>query len=370
MTMFSFTRFCLRVLADLNEIIRRLKRNVILTMAIVPKCGISQLAGIKLRANQHDGPTGTTFFNYSSLLTLAAILQAEPKSSDPRDAGQAWPIEDPALREGPGFSRQDKMYNPQQTTKTDTYITVRDLTMAYGSFVVMKGLNFTINRGDIFIIMGGSGCGKSTLMKIMVGLKEPAKGQVFYDDLSFWETDLSHREHIMKHIGILYQYGALWSSMTLAENVAFPLEEYTDLEHKEILELVSLKLAMVGLAGFEDFYPSEISGGMRKRAALARAIALDPDILFFDEPSAGLDPVSAKRLDDLILELRDSLGATIIVVTHELASIFAIGNNSVFLDPETRTMIAQGNPRMLLENSRDPKVLNFLMRGKAEGHKS
>lgn len=258
------------------------------------------------------------------------------------------------------------MANPQQTT-SDPYITIRDLTMAYGSFVVMKNLNFTIDRGDIFIIMGGSGCGKSTLMKIMVGLKEPAKGQVLYNDLSFWEADLSARKNIMKHIGILYQYGALWSSMTLAENIAFPIEEYTDLDHNEIWELVSLKLAMVGLSGFEGFYPSEISGGMRKRAALARAIALDPDILFFDEPSAGLDPVSAKRLDDLILELRDSLGATIIVVTHELASIFAIGNNSIFLDPETKTMIAEGNPRMLLENSRDPKVLNFLRRGNTKG---
>ncbi len=240
--------------------------------------------------------------------------------------------------------------------------------MAYGSFVVMKDLNFTIDRGDIFIIMGGSGCGKSTLMKIMVGLKEPAKGQIFYNDLSFWQADVYHRKNMMKQIGILYQYGALWSSMTLSENVAFPLEEYTKLGHREIRELVSLKLSMVGLSGFEDFYPSEISGGMRKRAALARAIALDPDILFFDEPSAGLDPVSAKRLDDLILELRDSLGATIIVVTHELASIFAIGNNSIFLDPETRTMIAQGNPRMLLENSQEPKVLNFLMRGDTKGH--
>lgn len=259
------------------------------------------------------------------------------------------------------------MYSPQQAIHSDPYITVRDLTMAYGSFVVMKDLNFTIDRGDIFIIMGGSGCGKSTLMKIMVGLKEPEKGQVFYNDLSFWEADLSDRKKIMKHIGILYQYGALWSSMTLSENVAFPLEEYTELDHHEIRELVSLKLAMVGLAGFEDFYPSEISGGMRKRAALARAIALDPDILFFDEPSAGLDPVSARRLDDLIIELRDSLGATIVVVTHELASIFAIGNNSVFLDPDTRTMIAQGNPRMLLENSQDPKVLNFLMRGDTKG---
>lgn len=260
------------------------------------------------------------------------------------------------------------MSDPKQTTKSGPYITVRDLTMAYDNFVVMKDLNFTIDRGDIFIIMGGSGCGKSTLMKIMVGLKEPAKGQIFYEDLSFWEADLYQRKNILKQIGILYQYGALWSSMTLAENVAFPLEEYTELGHLEIRELVSLKLAMVGLSGFEDFYPSEISGGMRKRAALARAIALDPDILFFDEPSAGLDPVSAKRLDDLILELRDSLGATVIVVTHELASIFAIGNNSVFLDPETRTIIAQGNPRMLLENSNDPKVLNFLKRGDTGGH--
>jgi phospholipid/cholesterol/gamma-HCH transport system ATP-binding protein len=250
----------------------------------------------------------------------------------------------------------------------DPYITVRDLTMAYGSFVVMKDLNFEIDRGDIFIIMGGSGCGKSTLMKIMVGLKEPAKGQVFYNDLSFWKADLSDRKNILKQIGILYQYGALWSSMTLSENVAFPLEEYTELDRREIRELVSLKLSMVGLSGFEDYYPSEISGGMRKRAALARAIALDPEILFFDEPSAGLDPVSAKRLDDLIIELRDSLGATIVVVTHELASIFAIGNNSIFLDPETRTMIAQGHPRSLLENSRDPKILNFLMRGDTKGH--
>jgi len=261
------------------------------------------------------------------------------------------------------------MYDPHQTSN-DPCITVRDLTMAYESFVVLKDLNFTVNRGDIFIIMGSSGCGKSTLMKIMVGLKKPAKGQIFFDDLSFWEADLSDRKNFMKHIGILYQYGALWSSMTLSENVAFPLEEYTELDHREIRELVSLKLSMVGLSGFEDYYPSEISGGMRKRAALARAIALDPDILFFDEPSAGLDPISANRLDDLILELRDSLGATVVVITHELASIFSIGDNSVFLDSETRTMIAQGNPKILIKNSRDPKILNFLKRGDTKGYKS
>ncbi|MBW1896023.1 MAG: ATP-binding cassette domain-containing protein [Deltaproteobacteria bacterium] len=246
------------------------------------------------------------------------------------------------------------------------YITVRDLTMAYGSFVVQRDLSFTVNRGDIFIIMGGSGCGKSTLLRHLVGLIPPAKGQVFYGDVSFWETEASERDLLMKNIGILYQSGALFSSMTLAENVALPLEEYTELRPAEIKELVSVKLSLVGLAGFEEYYPSEISGGMRKRAGLARAMALDPKILFFDEPSAGLDPISAKRLDDLILELRESLGATIVMVTHELASIFAIGNNSVFLDPESKTMIAAGDPNRLLAESDDPTVRRFLTRGQEE----
>ena len=250
--------------------------------------------------------------------------------------------------------------------RAEPHITVRDLTMAYGSFVVMQGLNFTINSGDIFIIMGGSGCGKSTLMKAMIGLKEPAGGQVFYGDVSFWETDGTERDRIMRRGGILYQNGALWSAMTLMENVALPLEQYTDLSTGQIREIVSLKLALVGLAGFEAFYPSEISGGMRKRAGLARAMALDPEILFFDEPSAGLDPVGAHLLDELILELRGSLGATVVVVTHELASILAVGNNSIFLDPETRTMIASGDPHRLLAESQDPKVRNFLTRGEAE----
>ena len=243
------------------------------------------------------------------------------------------------------------------------HITVRDLTMAYGSFVLQRNLNFTINRGDIFIIMGGSGCGKSTLLRHLVGLQSPAKGQVLYDGVSFWETAPAQRDRLMKNIGMLYQKGALWSSMTLAQNIALPLEEYTDLSSGEIKDLCALKLALVGLAGFEDYYPSEISGGMCKRAGLARAMALDPEILFFDEPSAGLDPVSARLLDDLILEIRDSLGATVAVVTHELASIFTIGNNSVFLDPETKTMIAVGDPNRLLAESRDPKVRKFLTRG-------
>ena len=243
-------------------------------------------------------------------------------------------------------------------------IEVRDLTMAYGSFVIQRDLSFTVRRGDIFIIMGGSGCGKSTLLRHMVGLKEPARGEVLYDGTSFWATEPRERERLMRRFGILYQKGALWSSMTLAENIALPLQEYTELSPGEIREVVALKLALVGLSGFEEFYPSEISGGMQKRAGLARAMALDPDILFFDEPSAGLDPVSAQRLDELILELRDSLGATVIVVTHELASIFSIATNSVFLDSESRTIIARGDPHRLLEESRDPKVLSFLTRGK------
>jgi phospholipid/cholesterol/gamma-HCH transport system ATP-binding protein len=245
------------------------------------------------------------------------------------------------------------------------HIIVSDLTMAYGDFVIQRDLSFTINYSDIFIIMGGSGCGKSTLLRHLIGLKSPAKGQVFYGDINFWDITPDERSRIMQKCGILYQKGALWSSMTLAENVALPLEEYSGLSHSNIKEIVSLKLALVGLAGYEEFYPSEISGGMQKRAGLARAMALDPEILFFDEPSAGLDPVSARRLDDLILELRDSLGTTVVIVTHELASIFAIGNNSVFLDAETRTMIAQGDPNRMLAETDDPKVKEFLTRGES-----
>ncbi len=235
--------------------------------------------------------------------------------------------------------------------------------MAYGDFVVQRDLNFEVNRGDIFIIMGGSGCGKSTLLRHMVGLIEPAKGRVFYEDVSFWETEPESRRLMMRRFGILYQGGALWSSMTLAENIALPLKNYTDLKKGDIAEIATLKLSLVGLAGFEDYYPSEISGGMRKRAALARAMALDPEILFFDEPSAGLDPISARLLDDLILELRESLGATIVIVTHELASIFATGNNSVFLDPDAKTMIATGDPKRLRDESDNPLVRKFLTRG-------
>jgi len=244
-------------------------------------------------------------------------------------------------------------------------IVVKDLTMAFGSFVLQRDLNFSVGRGDIFIIMGGNGCGKSTLLRHLVGLQAPAKGEVLYGKTSFWNAEPAERERIMRRFGILYQGGALWSSMTLAENVALPLEEYTDLDPESIRERVSLKLSLVGLAGFEEYYPSELSGGMKKRAGLARAMALDPDILFFDEPSAGLDPINARRMDELILELRDSLGATIVVVTHELASIFTIGDNSVFLDPDAKTMIASGDPKRLRDECPDLAVRNFLTRGEA-----
>jgi phospholipid/cholesterol/gamma-HCH transport system ATP-binding protein len=242
-------------------------------------------------------------------------------------------------------------------------VEVRDLDMVYGTRVIQKNLSFVVKAGDIFVIMGGSGCGKSTLLRHMIGLVTPARGDVYYDGRSFWHAEADERDEQLRRLGVLYQSGALWSSMTLAENVALPLGEYTTLSPAEIRDVVSLKLALVGLAGFEEFYPSEISGGMRKRAGLARAMALDPDVLFFDEPSAGLDPISSRLLDELILELRDSLGATIIMVTHELPSIFAIGTHSIFLDAETKTMIAEGDPKVLLRECPEVKVRRFLRRG-------
>ena len=247
-------------------------------------------------------------------------------------------------------------------TDNDAPIIARDLEIAYGDFVIQRNLNFSVGKGEIFVIMGGSGCGKTTVMRCLTGLKEPAKGQVFLEGVSFWEANQQERDRLSRHLGIVYQSGALWSSMTLAENISLPLGEYTDLSSKEIRELASLKLALVGLAGFEDYFPSEISGGMRKRAGVARALALDPALLFFDEPSAGLDPITSALLDDLIMELRDSLGTTMVLVTHELPSIFSVADNSVFLDAETRTMIASGNPKKLAKESDNPKVRAFLTR--------
>lgn len=245
-----------------------------------------------------------------------------------------------------------------------TKIEIRELTMAYGPHVVMRDINARIREGDVFIIMGGSGSGKSTLLKTLIGLKPPTQGDIFYNDRSFWNSDTAEQQLILRRFGVLFQNGALWSSMTLAENVALPLVEHTNLGSKEIHELVRLKLALVGLTGFEDYMPAELSGGMRKRAGLARALALDPEIVFFDEPSAGLDPINARHLDELILELRDSLGATIVVVTHDLESIFAIGDDSIFLDAATHTVRAHGNPRELLRSSNDAYLREFLTRGK------
>ena len=237
--------------------------------------------------------------------------------------------------------------------------------MAYGSNVVMRNINAKVKRGSVFIIMGNSGSGKSTLLRHMIGLQRPAQGDILYDGNSFWEMDDEARRVQLRKYGVLFQTGALWSSMTLAENVALPLVEYTDFSQTEMQDIVRLKLALVGLSGFEEYYPAEISGGMLKRAGLARAMALDPEILFFDEPSSGLDPITARNMDQLILELRDSLGATVVVVSHDLASIFLIADDSIFLDAETRTMRAQGNPKELLKHSTDAKLRAFLTRGEA-----
>jgi len=242
-------------------------------------------------------------------------------------------------------------------------IEIQHLTMAYGSYVVMRDVNARIKRGSIFVIMGESGAGKSTLLRNMIGLQHPAEGDVLYDGRSFWGLDEEARRVELRKFGVLFQSGALWSSMTLAENVGLPLAEYTDWPPTDRQAVVRLKLALVGLNGFEDYYPAELSGGMRKRAGLARAMALDPEILFFDEPSAGLDPILSRNLDQLILELRGSLGATVVVVSHELASIFTIADDSILLDAESRTVRARGNPKELREHSTDPKVRAFLTRG-------
>jgi phospholipid/cholesterol/gamma-HCH transport system ATP-binding protein len=244
-----------------------------------------------------------------------------------------------------------------------TAISVNQVTLAFDDHVVQRDVTFDVQQGEIFVIMGGSGCGKSTLLRSMIGLLRPSSGDIIYADRAFWAAGEDGRTETQRRFGILFQSSALWSSLTLAENVGLPLSQYTTLSAAEISDVVSLKLALVGLQGFEDYYPSEISGGMKKRAGLARAIALDPDILFFDEPSAGLDPISSKHLDDLILELRDALGATVVLVTHELPSIFAIADSSIFLDAETHTPIAHGLPRRLLEESESPRVREFLRRG-------
>lgn len=247
--------------------------------------------------------------------------------------------------------------------KQNSIIRVENLSIGYENKIIMKDLSFDIPKGDIFIIMGGSGCGKSTLLRTLTGLIPALNGQIRIHDTDFIKAGRKEKLEIMKRSGILYQGGALFSSMTLAENVALPLQQYTSYSQDKINQIVSFKLALVGLAGYETYYPSEISGGMRKRAGLARALALDPEIVYFDEPSAGLDPVSSKNLDDLILQINATLGTTIIVVTHELPSIFAIGKNSIFLDKTVQTISAKGNPNELLKNPPNRQVYEFLTRG-------
>src|SRR6056297_958146 len=239
---------------------------------------------------------------------------------------------------------------------------IRNLTMAYGETVIQQNLNFSVTPGEIFVIMGGSGCGKSTLLRHLIGLMQPATGQILINGVDLWQLDSVSRNEIISRTGVLFQGGALWSSMTLEENIELLLQEHTSLDKQQRQQVIDYKLSLVGLSRFADYYPSEISGGMRKRAGLARAMALDPDILFFDEPSAGLDPVSSHLLDELILELRDSLGATIVIVSHELASIFTVADNAIFLDPSEKTIIASGPPQQLLETSQDQRVIRFLTR--------
>jgi len=242
---------------------------------------------------------------------------------------------------------------------------LEEVSLGYGDLDIQSGLSFTIREGDVFIVMGGSGCGKSTVMRSLTGLVPPRKGRILYHGIDFWGLPPAERALRQRSFGVMYQSGALWSSMTLRENVALPLELYTDLSARQICDLASFKLSLVGLRGFDDFYPSEISGGMRKRVGVARAMSLDPEILFFDEPSAGLDPLSGRLLDDLMLELRDSLGTTMVVVTHDLASIFAVADDSVFLDPQAKTMLATGNPKTLRDHSEVETVRRFLNRGES-----
>lgn len=256
--------------------------------------------------------------------------------------------------------------NATASNNKQPFISVNNLSIGYGDRAVQQNLNFTINKNDIFFVIGGSGCGKTTLLKSMIGLLPPVKGEVLYNGQNYYTADEKSRLELLKSWGITFQSGALFSSMSLGENVALPLQLYTDLSEKQIAETVAYKLALVGLAGFEEFYPSELSGGMHKRAGLARAIALDPQLLFFDEPSAGLDPISSLRLDQLILQVCQALDSTVIIVSHELPSILSIGTNSVFLDAQTKTMLDTGDPKLLLQNSKQDKVRQFLSRAESK----
>jgi phospholipid/cholesterol/gamma-HCH transport system ATP-binding protein len=246
-------------------------------------------------------------------------------------------------------------------------VEVQGIDCGYGGEPIIKDLSFSVKRGEIFFVIGGSGCGKSTLLRHLIGLNRPTSGDVRFFGRSFLDADAVRRRQLLKTFGVLYQGGALWSSLTLMENICLPLEEYTTLNPRERQELAAFKLSQVGLAGYEGYYPSEISGGMKKRAGLARALALDPAIVFFDEPSAGLDPITSRKLDELILQIRDLLGTTCVVVSHELDSIFGIADRVLMLDKQVRGQIALGDPRALSLGSDDPRVREFLGRNLRPG---
>jgi len=241
-------------------------------------------------------------------------------------------------------------------------IVVKDLAARFGENVVFEGVNFQVYKGEVLVIVGASGCGKSTLLKIMIGLQKPYAGKVLYQGMDITCAAEKELNQYRQNIGVLFQSGALFSSMTLKENIELPLQEYTDLDPAAINTIIKMKLGMVNLAGYENYHPSELSGGMKKRAGIARAMALDPCVLFFDELSAGLDPVTAAELDDLIIKTEEALGTTMVIVTHELESIYKIAHRVLMLDKEAKGIIAEGKPLDLKKNATDPRVMSFFLR--------